>query len=239
MSNMSRRLIAVGSLVALTVGIGPAKAAESPPAQCSRIQHTFSLTIDNQYAPMVPNQVSTYFGVAKQRLGLTIAVTNDTMAFYNGAVNTRVVVETEWGDKNANGALDQNEKLIEISRNYFAQTEAGTVCYFGEDVNIYKSGKFKGDTTGSWRADGSGNAPGIFMPAAPQTGDHWLMEFAPGIALDQVTVDGFETRTVPAGTFNNAMRVQECSPIDGDCDIKYYAPGVGLIIDEALELTSH
>jgi hypothetical protein len=71
-----------------------------------------------------------------------IEVTNDTMAFYNGAVTTRVVVETEWGDKNANGELDHNEKLIEISRNYFAQTKAGTVTYFGEDVNIYKCGKY-------------------------------------------------------------------------------------------------
>jgi hypothetical protein len=47
-------------------------------------------------------------------------------------VNHRVVEEIEWADEKENGVIDQGESLIEASRNDFAQTKAGTVCYFGE-----------------------------------------------------------------------------------------------------------
>jgi hypothetical protein len=243
MSKFSRGLVALGSLVALTSGMGPVRAAESlGPAQCDPKTHNFTTDITNQYAPMQTGQVSKFFGIdGKVRLGLEIKVLAGTESF-NG-VPTAVVKETEWVDKDADGEVGPKERLIEISHNYFAQTtnggDAGTVCYFGESVQIFeKSGKFKGDTTGSWRADHPGNAPGIFMPANPVVGSTYQMEFAPGVAEDQLTVLGFDDDvTVPLNTYDDVLRVKESSSLDGDSDFKSYAPGVGLIIDEVLELT--
>ena len=238
MSKVSRSLVAVGSLFALTFGMSPAKAATLNPDLCSPSQ-TFTTNITNRYAPMQPGQVSTFFGVEDGTpVGLTIAVTSDTADFYGGAIVTRDVVETQWVDTDADGERDSTEKFIEISHNYFAQTAAGTVCYFGEDVMIFaKNGKFKGDTGGSWRADDPDNAPGIFMPANPRKGDSYQMEFAPGIAEDQVTIEDITTVNVSGHQYRRALKVNEFSQLDGDSDLKYYAPNVGLIIDEVLQLT--
>jgi hypothetical protein len=90
--------------------------------------------------------------------------------------------------------------LIEISRNYFAQTEAGTVCYFGENVNIYEDGRVVSND-GSWRADGRrglpGLAPGIFMSASPKPGMHFQQEVAPGVAEDEATIVGTGSVATP------------------------------------------
>jgi hypothetical protein len=46
--------------------------------------------------------------------------------------------------------------------------------------------------------------------------------------------------TVPAGTFNNVMKMRETNPLEPDSEpeFKFFAPGVGLIVDEVLELVS-
>jgi hypothetical protein len=243
MSKLSRGIVAVGSLTALAFGMSPAKAdALDHEVLCSPTTQTFSTVITNDYAPMLPGQVATFFGIdGKVRLGLEIEVLDETETFYDGDVTTIVVRETEWADKDADGVIDPKERLIEVSHNYFAQTAAGTVCYFGEDVQIYKNGKFKGDTSGSWRADDAGNAPGIFMPANPQEGDTYQMEDAPGTAEDEATVlrTGLE-KSVPEGEFEDVIEVEDCNPLEGpdSCGIKYYAPNVGLIVDGPVELTS-
>jgi hypothetical protein len=46
-----------------------------------------------------------------------------------------------WEDGNADGVIDAGEDLIEVSLNYFAQNQDGTVCYFGEAVDMYEGGE--------------------------------------------------------------------------------------------------
>lgn len=80
--------------------------------------------------------------------------------------------------------IDAGEFVIETSINYYAQTQDGTVCYFGEDVDIFlPDGGVSHE--GAWRADDPGNAPGIFMPADPQVGMTFQQEVAPGTAEDK------------------------------------------------------
>lgn len=96
-----------------------------------------------------------------QTIGLQITVLGKAERFYSGQdkVTTRVVEELEWEDADGDGVVDGDEFVIEVSRNYYAQTEQGTVCYFGEDVDIFNE---DGTVTheGAWRADDPGNAPG-------------------------------------------------------------------------------
>jgi hypothetical protein len=77
-----------------------------------------------------------------QTIGLQITVLDQTETLYSGRrkVTTRVVEEVEWEDANGNGVIDQGDNLLEISRNFFAQIQDGTVCYFGEEVDIYEGG---------------------------------------------------------------------------------------------------
>jgi hypothetical protein len=68
-------------------------------------------------------------------------------------------------------------------QDYFAQTTTGTVCYFGEDVQIFENGGVS--TPGSWRADARGNQPGIYMPANfnPLDGSRGTKVYAQGVGL--------------------------------------------------------
>jgi hypothetical protein len=210
---------------------------------CAPRQNTFSLNIDNTYFPLIVGQQWVYQGTEQgQTIGLQITVLDETENFYSGrrTVTTRVVEELEWEDANANGLVDDGpESLIEISRNFYAQTQDGTVCYFGEEVDIYEGGVVVSHE-GAWRADDRRNAPGIFMPADPQPGMTYQQEVAPGIAEDQATViRRGRTVTVPAGTFADTITVRDFNPLDGSRGTKIYAPHVGLIVDGPLDLIDY
>ena len=212
-------------------------------ALCAPRENTFSLNIDNTYNPLPVGQQWVYQGNEQgQTIGLQITVLNETEDFYSGrrTVTTRVVEELEWQDANENGLVDDGfESLIEVSRNFYAQTQDGTVCYFGEDVDIYEGGVVVSHE-GGWRAEDRGNAPGIFMPADPQVGMTYQQEVAPGIAEDTATViRRGRTVTVPAGTFSDTITVRDFNPLDGSRGIKIYAPGVGLIVDGPLDLIDY
>jgi hypothetical protein len=244
---IAARVTLVLGLAALLVAPATVAGAPSPetpldPALCAPDQNTFSLTIDNPYFPLAVDQRWVYTGKEQgESVGLQITVLNETetLRFRGGRnVATRVVEEVEWADENANGVMDEGENLIEVSRNYFAQTQDGTVCYFGEAVDIYEDGVIVSHE-GAWRADARGNAPGIFMPAEPQPGMAFQQELAPGVAEDQATILKFGTVKTPAGTFANAMTVRDFNPLDGSRGTKAYAPGVGLVVDGPLQLISY
>jgi hypothetical protein len=233
---------AAALLVAPTASMSASPGTELDPALCAPDQNTFSLTIDNSYFPLPVGQQWVYQGKDKgQTVGLRITVLDATETLYSGrrSVTTRVVEELEWEDANANALVDAGETLVEVSNNYFAQTQDGTVCYFGEAVDIYEGGVVVSHE-GAWRADERGNAPGIFMPADPQPGMTYQQELAPGVAEDRATiVRSGRTVTVPAGTFVDTIEVRDFNPLDGSRSTKVYARDVGLIRDVPLDLVSY
>jgi hypothetical protein len=143
-------------------------------------------------------------------------------------VTTRVVEEREFEDG----------ELIEVSRNFFVRNAEGTVCYYGEDVDIYEDGEIVSHE-GAWRAGVSGALPGILIPANPQVGQMFQQEVAPGVAEDRaVQVAAGETVEVPFGTFSDTIRYEESSPLDTGTSEKIYARGVGLLVDDEIERVS-
>jgi hypothetical protein len=180
-----------------------------------------------------------------QNIGLQITVLSRTERFYQGhsgvpTIDTVRVEEKEWEDDDGDGIIDPGEFVIETSINYYAQTtgaDGGTVCYFGEDVEINLPG---GGTSseGAWRADGDpDHAPGIFMPADIAVGASYQQEVAPAIAEDTATIIA-EDQSVktPAGTFTDTIKTRDFNPLDGSRGTKSYASGVGLIQDGPLLL---
>ncbi len=146
-------------------------------------------------------------------------------------VLTRVVEEREFEDG----------ELSEVSRNYFALcTQTGDVYYFGEDVDDYEGGQVVGHE-GAWRAGIDEARAGILMPGSPLLGSRYYQEIAPGVALDRAEhlafLDDFE---VEAGEFHDVLFVLETSGLDRkDESLKHYAPGVGLIKDDDVELIEY
>jgi hypothetical protein len=197
-------------------------------AVCDPAAGPFSVDINNEFFPLAVDSKWVLEGEEDdETIRLEITVPGDTEEV--AGVTTLVMVETEFEDG----------ELIEVSRNFFAQAPDGTVCYFGEDVEIYEDGEVVSNE-GEWRAGENGNLPGIFMPAEPEVGDVFRQEFAPGVAEDQAEVIAFdETIDVPAGIFDHTLTMEDCNPLeDGAKDQKVYVRGIGLAIDEAAELIS-
>ena len=145
-------------------------------------------------------------------------------------VDTLVMIETEYEDG----------ELVEISWNFIAQADDGTVCYFGEDVDIYEGGIVVAHD-GAWRAGENGALPGILMPGTPQVGDTFYQEYAPGVAEDMSSIVAFgEPIAVPAGDFDDTLTAEDCNPLeDAETDDKVYVSGIGLSIDDVAELISY
>jgi hypothetical protein len=136
--------------------------------------------------------------------------------------------------------------LVEDTFDYFAQDTAGNVWYFGEDVTNYSydgEGKLVGtDSHSSWLAGrnladpgGEPASPGFIMPADPTVGFEYFQEFAEDDeAVDQARVFSFVPLVeTPAGSFADVLQILETNPLEPeDFAFKYYAAGVGLIVEE-------
>jgi hypothetical protein len=241
-------LLCLAALLLTPRSASAAAQQQLPLSHCAPAQNTFTLNIDNAYFPLPVGAVWVFTGKEQgENIGLQITVLAETEPFRFGGgrnVTTRVVTEVEWADTDADGEIDADEQLIEVSRNYFAQTETGqapgTVCYFGEDVDIYEDGEIVSHE-GAWRADGRrglpGIAPGIFMPASPQPGVTFQQEVAPGVAEDQATIMRTGTARLD-GEVVNTIVVRDFNPLDGSRGTKVYAQGIGLIEDGPLRLIS-
>lgn len=226
MSQCRSRIIAALGVVAgvACAGLepyrGPVTALDL--AVCSP-QGEFTLASTNPYFPLDVGRTWVLEG-GDERVQITVLDETTEVA----GVTTRVVEEREWEDG----------ELKEVSRNFFAQAADGTVCYFGEDVEMYKDGALA-SRQGEWRADAPGSRPGIIMPADPAIGMRFAMEVAPGKAEDHGLVVAMgETTTVPAGTFAQTIRVREINPQDDEEEDKIFAAGVGFVTDEDMVLVS-
>jgi hypothetical protein len=143
-------------------------------------------------------------------------------------ITTRVVREVERADG----------ELTEISRNFFAQcTGTQDIYYFGEEVDIFGDGKIVSHE-GAWLAGRNRAEPGIIMPGgAFLLGSRYFQEIAPGVALDRAEHIGVDLEVeVPAGEFDDCVKVKETTPLETGASFKTYCPGVGLVIDGDSEL---
>lgn len=59
------------------------------------------------------------------------------------------------------------------------------------------------------------------------------------MAEDEGEIVGTGPVVVPAGRFTDAIRVREYDPLDEETGYKVFAAGVGLVIDEVLQLVSY
>jgi hypothetical protein len=129
--------------------------------------------------------------------------------------------------------------LVEDTFDFYAQDTAGNVWYLGEDVTNYvydeDGNLISTNNSSAWRAGVNGALPGFAMPATQTLGQSYYQEFAPADdALDQAETSAIGLTVIAGGrTFTDVLRVYETSAIDPDArGFKYYAPGVGLILEE-------
>ncbi|MDY6899189.1 MAG: hypothetical protein SWZ49_14085, partial [Cyanobacteriota bacterium] len=153
-----------------------------------------------------------------------ILVTNNTKNILG--ITSQVVGEREFED----------DLLTEEQLSYYAQDTEGNVWLLGESVTEYEYDKagnlISTDDSESWVA-GEGEArPGLIMAANPTTGTAYYI----GEAEDQAeVVDSNISLSIDGDTFENVVKIKEFSELEPEeFDFKYYAPGVGLVLEEEI-----
>jgi hypothetical protein len=79
------------------------------------------------------------------------------------------------------------------------------------------------------------------MPGKFEVGYKHYQEIAPGIAADRAEIISLnETLETQAGAFMNVLKTEETNPLNPEeREFKYYAPRIGLIQDETLQLVNY
>lgn len=170
-------------------------------------------------------------------------------------IKTRVVEERafEWDEEEGEWVA------IEISLNYFAIcNKTNAVYYFGEFSRDCPDGFDENDVcegeesnAGSWEAGVNGE-PGLIMAGTPLLGARYFQEIAPPAAVDRGEIaelglswpleDDLDEGQEP--DFTGCIKIFDTNPAEDppvcdDEDPKIYCPGVGLVQDQDLELTSY
>ena len=182
----------------------------------------------NPYFILEPGYVMTLKS-KNGKVVLEITVLEETRVV--DGVTTRVVEERE----------SEDGKIIEIAANFFAiSRKTGNAYYFGEESRDYKDGKVV-STAGSWESGKNGATWGMIMPATPTVGQRYYQEIAPSDkAMDRARVVGLSEKVkVPAGAFENCLETEESSAVERGRERKYYAPGIGILVDGDLKLTEY
>jgi hypothetical protein len=172
----------------------------------------------NPYFPLVVGTVWTY-----QKGTETIVVTvTDQTKIVQGV--TTIVVH----DVVSIGGQPQED-----TDDYFAQHSDGTVWYFGELSRDFEDGELV-SIDGSFRAGVDGAKAGIIMLAAPAVGALYRQEFALDEAEDAAEVlSTTGTESVPGGSCTaTCVITRDFNLLEpGSDERKFYAPGIGLILE--------
>jgi len=193
-------------------------------------RHTMTAKGENRYWSLKPGRFVVLGNLESNGSELVVISVLDETEMVDG-VKTRVIEEREYEDG----------ELAEISRNFFAMAEeTKDVFYFGEDVDYYEDGEVT-NHVGEWRAGKDDARAGLYMSANPVVGMKYYMEYDPSAAMDRAEI--FETGATvetPNGTFSDCLVITESSPLEPDDEsYKRYAPKIGMIYDDGLELYKH
>lgn len=223
-----RRLLALGAVAGLLSGCG-AGPGLAPPTGVDGLQiptpspdpDDFVERVDNPLLPLLPGNRWVYESTEGETT--TVTVTDDTREV--AGVTTTVVRDV----------VTEDDEVVERTLDWFAQDRDGNVWYFGEHTTEYDD-RGRPDHEGSWEAGVDGAEAGLVMAAHPRVGDGYRQESDPGVAEDRarvISVD--ESLNLELGSFTDVVVTEETTPLEpAVVERKYYAPGVGLVLERTL-----
>jgi hypothetical protein len=229
----SRKHLASAALVFALLPVS-AIAGSPPPSALAPIRTpyvpnidptSFVTKIDNPLFPLAPGTAFHYRGVSG-----TVAQTDEVVVTHRTKKILGIICTV------VRDTVSEHGRPIERTSDYYAQDKQGNVWYLGEDSFELEHGRFvKADD--SWLSGVDGAKPGIVMPADPKRGDRYRQEYYPAAgALDQARVLGYRGPvTVPYGTFKRALVTSEINPPEPQREEKYYAAGVGEILERVVK----
>jgi hypothetical protein len=186
----------------------------------------FVTTVDNPYFPLVAGTRLVLVGTGDTAGELdTIEVLDDTRTVMGVEC---VVVRDE---------VSLDGEPVEVTLDWYAQDVDGNVWYFGEETAEYE-GDTPVSTAGSWEAGVDGAQPGVIMPADPTVDVTYRQEFFRGEAEDvaRVVELGKDDVMVALGSYDDVLVTEDWTPLEPRVrEQKFYAPGIGLIMERQVE----
>lgn len=180
----------------------------------------------NPWFALVPGNVWVYEGDGET---IEVEVTSDTKLI--DGITCIVVVDT----------ATEDDVVVEVTNDWYAQDTDGNVWYCGEISENFE--EFDGDETdgpelvdieGSWKAGRDGAEAGVLLPFDPQPGDIFRQEFAQNDAEDAVEILAIDaSEMAPGGSCDGTcLMTRDFTPLEPDAEEnKFYAPGIGLIVE--------
>ena len=182
----------------------------------------FTTRITNPWWPMRPGTRWVYRSTDPDgtRQRIVVTVTRHTVTTAAG-VRARVVRDT----------ATEDGRVVEDTRDLYAQHRDGTLWYLGERTAEYRDGRVV-STEGSWEAGVDGAQAGVIMPAHPRPGQRYRQEWLAGHAEDEAsTLAVGQQAGTPAGHFRDVVMTREVTPLEPDAlEFKFYARGVGPVL---------
>jgi hypothetical protein len=217
--------LAVALICCLLVATGCGARGEALPQSDERVDldpAEFSAEVTNPWFPLDPGTRWTYRETTEDGEIVEVVVTASsvTREIANG-VTARVVRDT----------VTLDGEIIEDTLDWYAQDEAGTVWYLGEDTAEFEDGTIT-TREGSFEAGVDAAQPGVIMPASPEVGMTYRQEYYAGEAEDNGEVLDLDQRAgVPAGEYDNLVKTADTTPLEPDVlEHKFYARDVGLVL---------
>lgn len=176
--------------------------------------------VDNRWFPLRPGNRLVYRGTEDAtKLRDVFYVTHKTQVI--DGVTCRVVYDRVYEDG----------VLREVTTDWYAQTEGGTVWYFGERTALLNRSGHVVSREGSFQSGRDGAEAGIFMTARPTVGRSYKQEDYPGHAEDTFTILDLSAHvSVPVIASDNALLTKETTPLEpGVLDHKYYVRDIGTV----------
>jgi hypothetical protein len=185
-----------------------------------------SADINNPYFPLLVGSTTVHEGTTDEGFEhIEVEVLNQTKTILG--VLCRVVHDKVYVDG----------ELVEDTIDWYAQDEDGNVWYMGEDSSEIENGMVV-SKEGSWEAGVDDAFPGYQMPAVLTVNDEYYQEWYEGEAEDKARVISTSvTVTLTGGAmYPNCLQSREWNPLEpGSDEFKYYAPGVGLLLETKLD----
>ena len=132
--------------------------------------------------------------------------------------------------------------LIEDTHDWYAQDLDGNVWYMGEQVVNYEyddeENVIATDDEGAWETGVDGALAGILMKATLIPGDSYRQEFLVGEAEDMGAIVALDVLVLLAdGSSHICLQTRDWNPLEPDepHEFKYYAHGIGLVVEETVD----
>lgn len=182
-------------------------------------------TVDNPMFPLLPGTRFSYRGTVVEGGSATphtVVFTVTDLTKVVGGVRTVVGLDQDF----LRGRLQEQELA------FFAQDASGNVWNFGEYPEEYDHGRLTG-APDTWLTGTGGAHGGIHMLGRPAVGVRYTEGRVPAIEFYDVSqvVSAHRVTCLGSRCLRRVLMVDEWSPGDpaGGHQIKYYAPGIGLV----------